>query len=139
MNETIIEKANQIIRTCETAAFAVIDENGFPSVSTVSPIKTENILEIYFSTNIGGNKEKRLRKNNRASICFNTNESNITLVGEAEIITDQETKSGYWLDWFIHHYPGGDTDPNYIIVRLATKRASLWVDNQYAEFNIADL
>ena len=133
MNTAIIEKANQIIKTCDAAYFGIIDENGYPSVSTVSPTGMESIQEVFFTTNIGGNKEKRLRKSNRASICFRSGNDNITLVGDAEILTDQETKSRMWQDWFINHYPGGENDPNYIVVKLTTKRVSLWVDFEIAE------
>ena len=133
MNAAIIEKANKIIKTCDAAYFGVIDEDGYPSVSTVSPTGTESIQEVFFTTNIGGNKEKRLRKSSRASICFRSGNDNITLVGDAEILTDQETKSRMWQDWFISHYPGGETDPNYIVVKLTTKRVSLWVDFEIAE------
>jgi len=139
MNANIFEKANQIIKSCDAAYLGVIDENGFPSVCAVSPIKTENILEIFFSTNIGSNKEKRLRKSNRASICFRSGGNNITLVGEAEIITDQKIKSEYWLDWFKDHYQGGETDPNYCIIKFTTQRMSLWVDNESAELTLPDL
>ena len=139
MNANIFEKANQIIKSCDATYLGVIDENGFPSVCAVSPTKTENILEVYFSTNIGSNKEKRLRNNNRASVCFRSGGNNITLVGEAEIITDQKIKSEYWLDWFKDHYAGGETDPNYIIIRLKTKRAALWIDNEQAEFTTDEL
>ena len=139
MTSNIFERANQVIKTCDAAYLGVIDENGSPSVSTVSPIKTESILAVYFSTNIGGNKEKRLRKDNRASICFCSNGNNITLVGETEICTDQETKSRYWLDWFKEHYAGGETDPNYVIVKFTTKRVSLWVGNEGAAFTIDGL
>jgi len=136
MNASIIEKANQIIKTCDTAYFGVIDEDGYPSVSTVSPINPESILEAFVSTNIGGSKEKRLRKSSRASICFRSGNDNITLVGDAEIVTDQETKSRCWQDWFINHYPGGETDPNYVIIKFTTKRVSLWVDFENAAFTI---
>jgi len=139
MNANIFEKANQIIRTCDAAYFGVIDENGFPSVSTVSPVRPENIFEMHFSTNIGGSKEKRLSKNNRASVCYRAGGNNITLVGETEILTDQQTKSRYWLDWFIDHYSGGETDPSYCVIKFTTKRASLWVDNESAEFTINEL
>ena len=139
MNANILAKANKIIKTCDAAYLGVIDEDGFPSVCAVSPIKTENILEIFFSTNIGSNKEKRLRKSNRASICFRSGGNNITLVGEAEIITDQKIKSEYWLDWFKDHYAGGETDPNYCIIKFTTRRVSLWVDNESAEFTIDEL
>ncbi|MCL2164157.1 MAG: pyridoxamine 5'-phosphate oxidase family protein [Oscillospiraceae bacterium] len=139
MNANIIEKANQIIKGCEAAYFGVIDKDGFPSVSTVSPVDPENILEIYFTTNADGNKAKRLQKSNKASICFNAGGNNITLVGEAEIRTDQETKSRCWADWFINHYPGGETDPNYIVIKVTTKRVSLWIDNEGAEFTSDEL
>ena len=139
MNTNIIEKANKIIKGCEAAYFGVIDKDGFPSVSTVSPVDPENILAVCFTTNADGNKAKRLQKSNKASICFHAGGDNITLVGEAEIRTDQETKSRYWQDWFIGHYPGGETDPNYIVIKISTKRVSLWIDNEAAELTLDEL
>ena len=139
MNANIFEKANQIIRACDAAYLGVIDEDGFPSVLTVSIVKSENIREIYFTTNIGSNKEKRLRMNNSASICFRSENNNITLVGTAEILTDQKTKSACWQDWFINHYSGGETDPAYCVIKLTTKRASLWIDFESAEFRMEEL
>jgi general stress protein 26 len=139
MDSNIFAKANKIIKNCDAAYLGVIDENGFPSVSTVSVIGPENIFEAYFSTNIGSNKEKRLQKNNRASICYREGGNNITLVGDVEILTDQPTKSRFWIDWFIDHYSGGETDPNYCIIKFTTKRVSLWVENESAEFMIEEL
>jgi general stress protein 26 len=139
VNSNIYEKANQIIRSCDSACIGVIDENGYPSVSTVSVLKPESIFEVYFSTNLDGNKGKRLTKCNRVSACFQKDGNNITLVGEAEILTDQETKSRYWVDWFKDHYAGGETDPNYVIIKIKTKRVSLWTDSEGAEFTIAGL
>ena len=139
MNANIFEKANQIIKGCDAAYVGVMDENGFPSVSTVSVVKPENIFEAYFTTNADGNKAKRLSKNGRASICYRVDNDNITLVGEAEILTDRETKSRFWVDWFIDHYPGGETDPNYVVIKFTTRRVSLWIDNETAEFTIDGL
>jgi len=139
MNSNIFAKANQIIRNCDTAYLAVIDENGFPHVSTVSAIKPEDIFTAHFATGMGANKTKRLLRDKRASVCYRADSNNITLVGEAEILTDQETKNRCWLDWFINHFPGGETDPNYCIVKFTAKRASLWIDNESAEFIIDDL
>ena len=136
MNANIFEKANQIIQSCDTAYIGVIDEDRCPSVSTVSPIQPESMLEAYFSTNMDANKTKRLLQNKRASVCYRMGNDNITLVGEAAILTDQPTKSRFWLDWFIDHYPLGETDPNYCIIRFTTKRASLWVDREIAEFTM---
>ncbi|MCL2520872.1 MAG: pyridoxamine 5'-phosphate oxidase family protein [Spirochaetaceae bacterium] len=135
MNEKILEKANNVIKNCTTASVGVIDENGFPSVSTVSLVRPDNVTELYFTTNIGANKEKRLQKNNKASICCYTKSDNITLVGEAEVLTDQASKDKYWLDWFKDIY-GDKTAPDYCVIKFTTKRVSLWVDNEIAEFSL---
>ena len=134
MNANIFERANQIVKSCDAAYVGLFTEDGYPTVSTVSNIDSNNILEIYFSTGIGSNKVQRLRKNNRASICYRSGSDNITLVGEAELLTDQETKSRMWQSWFIEHYPEGETDPNYCIIKFTSKRVSLWVGYEWAEF-----
>ena len=140
MNANIFEKANQTIKTANTAYVGVIDENGFPSVSTVMVIDPENIFEVHFPTGLASNKVKRLTKDSRASVCFHIGGNNITLVGEAEILTDQQTKSRFWRSADLTaHFPGGETDPNFCIVRIKTKRVSLWVDNEDAQFTIDQL
>ena len=139
MNAKILQKANEMIKTFKYASFGVIDENGYPSVSAISLSNPENISQLYFTTTMDSNKVKRLQKNNKASINCYTAENNITLVGEAEIFSDQETKSRYWQDWAAlgaDVYPGGVTDPNYCFVRFTTKRVSLWIDGEGAEFAI---
>lgn len=139
MDANIFERANQIIKTCDAAYLGVIDENGYPHVSTVSSINSENIFEAYFSTGMGANKTKRLLKNTRASVCYRSGNDNITLVGEAEILTDKETKSRCWLDWFINHFPGGETDPNYCVIKFTTKRVSYGLTVKVAECMIDEL
>ena len=139
MDANIFAKANQIIKNCDAAYLGVIDENGCPHVSTVSPINPEHIFEAHFSTDMSANKTNRLSKDKRASVCYRSGNNNITLIGEAEILTDQATKSRFWLDWFINHYPLGETDPAYCIIKFTTKRVSLWIDNEGAEFAIDEL
>ena len=153
MNANIFEKANQIIKTCSIAYVGVLDENDFPTVSTVMAARpmgeqsaadsgrAQPIFETYFATGLGSNKVRRLSRNNRASVCFHSGDSNITLVGEAEILTDQPTKCLFWQgdEHYLPHFPGGDTDPNYCIIRIKTKSVSLWVDGEDAAFTIDEL
>ena len=135
MNIQILEKASKIIAKCNNAAFGIIDDMGFPSVSVVSLCYPQDVLEVYFTTGLESNKVRRLRANNKASInCF-TNADNITLVGVAEILTDQESKSKYWQNWFTEIY-GDETNPEYCVIKFTTHRVSLWVDEESAEFEI---
>lgn len=136
MNSNIIEKANILVNSSDTAYIAVIDENNYPSVSTISSIKTDGIFEAYFTTGIEANKTKRIMNNNKVSICYNIDGDNITLVGEAEILTDKDIKHVLWEDWFINHFPLGKDDPTYCIIKFTTKRVSLWIDHESSEFTI---
>jgi len=134
MNTKLVESANEMIKTCANACIGVIDENGSPSVSAISLCNPETISELYFTTTLDSNKAKRLQKDNRASICYFSAMNNITLVGETEIFTDQETKDKYWQAWFAEVYPGGVTDPNYCVIKFTTKRVSLWIGEDGGEF-----
>lgn len=40
------------------------------------------------------------------------------LSGEIEIVTDVELKKALWHDNWIVFFPGGKTDPDYIILKL---------------------
>jgi len=136
MDSKMMEKANAIIKKSANVSLGVIDENGYPVVMAMSPINPENISEIFLSTTIDSNKAKCLQRNNKAGVCCNTNEHNITLVGEAEILTDQETKSKCWQNWFIEVYPGGETDPAYCIIKFTTKRVAMFIGGEASEFEL---
>ncbi len=138
MNPNIIEQAKQIIQACDTAYFGVIDDNGYPSVSAISPTGSDGIFEVYFSTGLAGNKVRRLKNNKPASMCYCKDGTNVTLVGDAEVLTDEKIKHDMWKDWFKDIYTGGPSDPNYCIIKLTTKRVSLWIDDDASEFNIDD-
>ena len=136
MNTKMIEKANQFFKTRQDASFSVLDENGYPSTSAIWLMNQDNISDIYFSTPVGSNKYKRLQKSNKASINCYAEFNNLTLVGEAEVLTDQESKTKHWQEPFIHIYPKGDTDPTYCIIKFTTKRVSLHIDHEGAEFTL---
>jgi len=139
MNIKLFDKANEMIRTFEYASFGVIDEDGYPSVSALSLQNPENILELYLTTTMDSNKVKRLQKNNKASINCYTSMNNLTLVGETEIFSDEETKSKYWQEWVDRGsdiYAGGVSDANYCFIRFTTKRVSVLIDEESTEFTI---
>lgn len=139
MNVNIIEKASILIREAQEAFMGVIDENGFPSVSTLSSIKTEGIFKCFYATGAGANKTKRILADPRVSVCYRKDDDNVTLVGEAGILTDQETRHNLWQDWFINHFPKGMDDPDYVIIQVIVKRVSLWIQGESAEFPVSGL
>lgn len=139
MNANIFEKANRIVKETGEAAFGLVDEEGAPTVSMISSIRTDGIFQAWFATGLTGAKAQRIRKNPKASVCYREGGDNVTLVGEASLVTEQETRHALWQDWFINHFPLGMDDPDYVVIAFRTKRVSLWIDNESAKFSIRDL
>lgn len=143
MNIEIIEKAGEIVRM-NTAhgspkgsgaycVLALIDENGCPTASTITPSKSDGINWITFCTGLVGNKAKRIEKCARAGVCFNTDGAyNVTLTGTVEIVTDLAVKREMWYTGLENHFSGAD-DPGYCVLRFKTERYNLLVDWEEAE------
>ncbi len=131
MNEEIISRAGEIIamNTGEGAycALGLIDSDGYPTVSTITASKADGINWLTFCTGLGSDKTKRIKKCQSASVCFNSNEYNITLVGTVDIITDPEVKTEMWYDGLANHF-SSPQDPNYCVLRFKTERYNLLVD-----------
>lgn len=134
MSNEIIAKAGALIaqhvRENGYCALALIDEAGYPTVSTISPSKTGGIEWVTFGTGLGSNKTNRIAGCNRASLCFNRDGAyNITLVGTIEIVTDPDVKKEMWYDGLTSHFSGPE-DPGYCVLRFTTERYNLLVDWQ---------
>ncbi|MCL2579861.1 MAG: pyridoxamine 5'-phosphate oxidase family protein [Oscillospiraceae bacterium] len=138
MNQKVILDAEKVIADLASkegagyCTLALIDEDGFPSASTVSILKSDGIKTLSFCGGLGDNKAKRAANCNRASICVNSLYYNITLVGTLEILTDGETKKGMW-NAFCNEYWTGPEDPDFCVFRFHTQRYNLYVNEGMAE------
>ena len=106
------------------AILALIDENGYPTASTLTISKAEGIKWLTFLTGIDSNKAKRIGKCNKGSVCLGSSEHNITLVGALEILTDPAIKKEMWYDAIGEMFSGPD-DPEYCVIRFNTERYNL--------------
>ena len=105
----------------------LIDLEGYPTVSTITASKADGINWLTFCTGLGSDKANRIKRCNRASVCFNSDEYNITLVGTMDIITDPDVKNEMWYSGLSNHF-SGPQDPNYCVLRFKTERYNLLVD-----------
>ena len=136
MKQEIIKKAGEIINGKAGykdqyglegyATIAVIDEDGYPTASTYVIAKSEGIEWLTFCTSLSRDIVKRITKCNRASICVNSADFNITLVGTFEVLTDPDTKKDMWFPPMKNHWSGSD-DPEYCVLRFNTKRFNLFI------------
>lgn len=144
MNPKMMNKAAAIIKEnsahgTETGfgicTLSLIDAEGFPTASIITPSKSDGISWITFGTMVDQNRAKRVAECNRASICFGTAEYCVNLVGEIEIITAAEVKHEMWYDGLGYHFTGPE-DPNYCVLKFTTKRYKFFLENENMEGTI---
>lgn len=140
MNQSKIAKAAEIVKENSVyggesgfgiCTLSLIDAEGFPTASVITPSKSGGINWITFGTMLDQNRAKRIAKCSRASVCFGTAEYCINLVGEIEILTSDDVKREMWYDGLGHHFTGPD-DPNYCVLKFTTKRYKLFLDYEDA-------
>ena len=134
-NQEVITKAGEIINAKTGyigdgmggyATLALIDEKGYPTASTLTIAKADGIKWLTFNTSLSRDSVKRIDKCNRASVCVNSSEYNITLVGTIEVLTDLDIKKDMWFPIMESQWSGVD-DPEYCVLRFTTERYSLFV------------
>lgn len=139
MSNVVIKRAGEIIaQSCtngkaynnQNCVLALIDLEGYPTTSVITPSKSDGIKWVTFCTGLTGDKADRLKKCKKASVCFGTGEYSISLVGEIEVITDPKVKEEMWYQGLEKHYTLGALDPNYCVLKFTTKRYNLLVDWQ---------
>jgi len=123
------KRIEQIMSSVNTVYIAVLDDTGSPTVSAISNLRHAGVHKAWFATGLRSSKVQRLVRDNRASLCYCDGRNNITLVGTVQVLTEQALKDDLWVDWFIAHFPGGKTDPEYCILQFTTERLAAWVDN----------
>lgn len=127
--ETLMEKT-------PTVSLTSICEDGYPRTVTMANIKFDHLGVVWFSTGLNSNKVKHFIRDKRASVCYNVDGHNISLIGEVDIVDNEEVKRELWLDWFSNHFTLGIDDPNYCILQFKTKRVSVWIEDLFEEFEL---
>ena len=108
---------------------SLIDLDGYPYAATVSVSKADGIKWLTFCTGLGSNWVKRIEKCNRASVCFNSTQYNITLVGTIEVLTDLDIKKEMWYEGMGCYFSGPE-DPGFCVLRFNTQRYNLMLDEK---------
>jgi general stress protein 26 len=108
------------------------DLDGRLTAAVITPSKSDGIRQLTFCSGIGSNWAKRAERDNRAAVCFSSEEYSITLRGKLEILTDTAIKKDNWYAGLENHFSGVD-DPNYCVLKFTTEKYKLFVDWEETE------
>lgn len=129
--KTLKEKATEMLQRCEDVVLASINKEGYPRPVPMSKIAAEDFTTIWMSTGTNSLKTIDFLSNPKAGLCFRDKGDSVALMGEVEVVTDEKHKQEYWQDWFIHHFPGGPTDPNYVLLKFTANHATYWIEGTF--------
>ena len=126
------EKAADLLAQCENVTLASIDANGYPRPVQMSKIGAKGFQEVWMTTSAGATKTRDFRHNNKAGLCYDHYGDGVALRGTVEVITDNAIRKEMWQDWFIHHFPGGATDPDYVLLHFVGTEATFWINGEFS-------
>ena len=134
MHEEIIKKAEQIIEqkagrgNDAYCTLALLDSEGYPTTTTINIARADGIKWLSFCTR-AGSKRERISRCNKASVCINSPDYHISLVGRVEMLTDMTTKKDMWFSGLLRSFDGV-FDPDYCVLKFTTERYKISIDWQ---------
>ena len=135
MRERMLSRAGEIIAQRmggghnSFCTLALVDEDGYPAMTTISISKAEGIRWLTFCTSLRANSVLRARRSCKAGVCLNSQGYHIALNGTIEVLTDAKTKREMWYPGLEQIFSGPD-DPDYCVLRFETERYNLLIDWQ---------
>ena len=129
--ETLEKKATEMLQKSEVVVLTSINQEGYPRPVPMSMVKAEGISTVWMSTGNDSWKTVDFRNNPKGGLCFYAQGDSVCMTGDVEVITDADTKQELWQDWFINHFPGGPTDPNYVILKFEANHATYWIEGKF--------
>ena len=83
---------------------------------------------VLLGTNTSSKKVAHINANPKVCVYYCDPEEflGITLIGDAEIVTDMEVKKALWDPQWVFYYPKGLADPDYTVISLKPKKAKYY-------------
>ena len=129
---SLAEKAAALLAQCDTVVLTSVDADGFPRPVPMSKGHTAGYDEIWTATSADSAKVADFRRNPRAGIGYASYGDSVALRGRIEIVDDEAIRRAMWQKWYIDHFPGGPTDPAYVLLRFVGTEATFWIDREFA-------
>jgi general stress protein 26 len=83
---------------------------------------------VLIGTNTSSVKAAELRANPKASLyyCIPEQFHGMMLVGDMEVLQDDDLRRALWMQGWEQYYPAGPLDPDYTVLRMYPKYAHGW-------------
>ncbi len=156
MNEAEVRAAClKLMASTDIVYLTVLEADGYPRIRAMLNLRSKSLYPdhanlfdahqqdfmIYLSTNTSSRKIKDIQANPKVGLYFCSTDHGyfgVSLIGDAEMITDMGIKESVWADGWERYYPttGKADDPDFTLLRVFPTDARGWTGSQTFEFAI---
>lgn len=118
------KKVLALIKSNRYAKLITFGTDGAPRGRIMTNLPIGNDMVIWFATGLSTSKIKDIRKNPNVSVFVDdpNDQTNASIIGKAQIITDGKLKKKFWQESFGFFFPGGPTDPDYCLLKIIPEK-----------------
>jgi general stress protein 26 len=110
-------KAMEFLAKNKISTLCTVDNN-CPFARVMYTPKVDDDFTVWYSTSGKSNKIRHIKANPKVSVMFSEGWVYLQVIGNAEVVTDRETKASLWQEEWTRYWPGGIDDPDYVLIRI---------------------
>lgn len=122
--DDVKKSAAELIKRSRYSKLITFGTDGAPRGRVMTNLPMGKDMVIWFATGLSTSKIRDIRKNPNVSVFVDDpyDMSNASIIGRAEIVTDERMKKKFWQEVFGFFFPGGPTDPDYCLLKITPKK-----------------
>jgi len=122
-SDQLLDQIRRRIAGAEWANLITCGPEGYPRARAMEDHNVEEDFVFFFETDASTRKVGEVAADPKVTISYYCPDSHdyICLFGAAEIVTDEKLKAARWRDGWESYWPGGPTDPGYVVMRVVAE------------------
>ena len=136
-DQELLGRAKAIAAKAVNGVLITMDDQGFPHPRTMWTAGIDDDFTVYFVTGRQLQKCSQIAANPKVCAFWTEMDGktigwNYALVkGEAKVTDDQALRDRFWNDMLSQYFPGGSTDPGYVVIVIKPKELMLMDSHKY--------
>ena len=118
------QKVVELINRNRYSNLITFGTDGTPHGRIMTNLPLGKDMVIWFATGLSTNKIKDIKKNPNVSVFVDdpNDQTNASIIGKAEIVTDARLLKKFWQEPFGFFFPRGPSDPDYCLLKIIPKK-----------------
>ena len=123
---TEVTKVAELARDIRIAMLTTMDDDGHHISRPMAQQEIEFDGDLWFFAERDSRKVGHIRSNPEVGVTLTSNDTWISIEGEAEIVDDRAKNRELWNAWVGAWFTGGPEDPNVVLIKVHAHGAEYW-------------